>query len=70
MAIADVYDALISRRVYKPAYPHDDAVHMIMRERGTHFDPGLADAFFEIRGRFLEIAERFADTPEREDTSA
>ncbi len=70
MAIADVYDALISRRVYKPAYPHDDAVHMIMRERGTHFDPGLADAFFEIRARFLEIAERFADTPEHEDTSA
>jgi putative two-component system response regulator len=63
MAIADVYDALISRRVYKPAYTHDDAVHMIMRERGTHFDPGLADAFFEIRGRFLEIAERFTDDP-------
>ncbi len=70
MAIADVYDALISRRVYKAAYPHDDAVHMIMRERGTHFDPGLADAFFEIRGRFLEIAERFADTPEHEARSA
>lgn len=70
MAIADVYDALISRRVYKPAYPHDDAVHMIMRERGTHFDPGLADAFFEIRGRFLEIAERFADTPEHEGNAA
>lgn len=63
MAIADVYDALISRRVYKPAYPHDDAVHMIMRERGTHFDPGLADAFFEIRGKFQEIAERFTDDP-------
>ncbi len=70
MAIADVYDALISRRVYKPAYSHDDAVHMIMRERGTHFDPGLADAFFEIRGRFLEIAERFADAPEHEAKSA
>jgi putative two-component system response regulator len=70
MAIADVYDALISRRVYKPAYPHEDAVHMIMRERGTHFDPALADAFFEIRGKFLEIAERFTDAPDQGATTA
>ena len=61
MAVADVYDALISRRVYKPAYPHAQAVAMIAEGRGSHFDPDVADALQRIAGQFLEIAERFND---------
>jgi len=48
MAVADVYDALVSDRVYKKAMPHEDAVHIIVEGRGTHFDPDIVDAFLEI----------------------
>ena len=61
MAVADVYDALISRRVYKEAYPHEEAVAMIREGRGTHFDPDLTDAFLAISEEFRAIAQRFAD---------
>jgi putative two-component system response regulator len=61
MALADVYDALISKRVYKPAYPHDRAVSIILEGRGTHFDPAIVDAFVKIRNEFHEIAKRFRD---------
>ena len=61
MSLADVYDALISKRVYKPAYPHDQAVAIIMKGRGTHFDPAIVDAFLDIRDEFHEIAKRFND---------
>jgi putative two-component system response regulator len=63
MAVADVYDALISKRVYKSAFGHEEAVALIMRDRGTHFDPDLADAFHDIRADFRAIAERFSDPP-------
>jgi putative two-component system response regulator len=62
MAVADVYDALISRRVYKPAFPHERAVEMIAEGRGKHFDPDITDAFLEIREDFRTIAKRFADS--------
>jgi response regulator RpfG family c-di-GMP phosphodiesterase len=62
MAIADVYDALISQRVYKKAFPHEVAVSMIAQGRGTHFDPGLIDAFLDIQDEFRNIAERYSDT--------
>lgn len=61
MAVADVYDALISKRIYKPAFSHDKAVSMIREGRGTHFDPDIVDAFLEIEVRFSEIAREFAD---------
>ncbi|EKP0309334.1 two-component system response regulator [Aeromonas veronii] len=61
MAIADVYDALISRRVYKEGMPHEKAVAIIIDGRGSHFDPDLVDAFFAITGQFQDIAQRFAD---------
>lgn len=61
MAIADVYDALISRRVYKEGMPHEKAVAIIIDGRGSHFDPDLVDAFFAITGQFQAIAQRFAD---------
>jgi putative two-component system response regulator len=62
MAIADVYDALISSKVYKDGVPHDKAVQIIFGERGSHFDPDMVDAFIEIQDEFAAIAERFADT--------
>jgi putative two-component system response regulator len=62
MAVADVYDALISRRVYKPAFPHERAVEMIADGRGRHFDPDITDAFMEIREEFHTIAKLFADS--------
>ncbi len=61
MAIADVYDALISRRVYKQALPHATAVRMIRNGRGSQFDPLLVDLFVELNEEFAGIAERFAD---------
>ncbi|MGE0875456.1 MAG: two-component system response regulator [Burkholderiales bacterium] len=64
MAVADVYDALISRRVYKEAFPHPDAVAIIAEGRGRHFDPDVADAFLALADEFRAIAERFADSDE------
>jgi putative two-component system response regulator len=61
MAIADVYDALISRRVYKPAFSHEEAVRILREGRGSHFDPDMLDAFLAIEGRFHEIALEFRD---------
>jgi putative two-component system response regulator len=62
MALADVYDALISRRVYKPPFPHEKAVEIIAEGRGKHFDPDITDAFMEIREEFRAIALKYADT--------
>lgn len=61
MAVADVYDALVSQRVYKKALPHEHAVAHIVAESGRHFDPDLAGVFEEIADTFREIHERFAD---------
>ncbi len=64
MAIADVYDALISRRVYKPPFPHAKAVGIILEGRGTQFDPDLCDLFQAIQEGFRQIALEFADFEE------
>ena len=64
MAVADVYDALISRRVYKPALPHAVAAATIAQGRGEHFDPDIVDAFFGLEEAMQAIASRFADTEE------
>ncbi|WP_416763523.1 response regulator [Roseateles sp. So40a] len=64
MALADVYDALISRRVYKPAMSHREALGIIVEGRGTHFDPVVVDAFIRIQDEFQDIARRFADDDE------
>lgn len=61
MALADVYDALISKRVYKPAMSHADAVTIILKGRGAHFDPAVVDAFLSVEGEFRVIAGRFSD---------
>ena len=64
MAIADVYDALISRRVYKEPMPHERAVEIIKEGKGSHFDPDMVDAFLEVADRFHEIAQKYVDTEE------
>lgn len=61
MAVADVYDALISRRVYKPPIPHGKSVEIIMVERGTHFDPQVIDAMSHVCGEFEAIAGHYSD---------
>lgn len=68
MAIADVYDALLSQRVYKDAIPHAEAMQIIVGARGTHFDPDVLDAFVEIESEVREIGDRFRDL--RPDSSA
>ncbi len=64
MAVADVYDALVSKRVYKPPMPHQEAVEIITKGRGTHFDPDVVDAFVELGPMFMNIARTFADYEE------
>lgn len=61
MSVADVYDALVSRRAYKDPYPHDVAVKEILDGKGTQFDPDVVDAFMEIESQLPEIYDRYTD---------
>lgn len=61
MAIADVYDALISKRVYKSSMSHAEAMKIMVDGRGTHFDPVLIDAFLTVEHLFNQIAARNLD---------
>lgn len=61
MAVADVYDALISKRIYKEAFSHDKAREIITEWRGQNFDPRIVEAFFATEAQFLEIAAEFQD---------
>ncbi|MBK8578665.1 MAG: response regulator [Candidatus Accumulibacter sp.] len=61
MAVADVFDALISARVYKPAMSFTDARNLIAAERGKHFDPDLADAFLFSFEQFVAVAEKYQE---------
>jgi putative two-component system response regulator len=56
VALADVYDALTSQRVYKPANAHADAVDAIAKASGSHFDPRVVTAFLAVESRFLAVA--------------
>ena len=62
MAVADVYDALISRRVYKEGMGHEKAMQIMIEGRGTHFDADMFDAFVEIQEEVRAIARRFVDS--------
>ena len=64
MAVADVYDALISKRTYKPAFSHERAVALIREARGTHLDPDIVDVFLEFNEEFRSIAAEYADFQE------
>jgi putative two-component system response regulator len=61
MALADVYDALISRRVYKKPLPHAEAVRVITEESGKHFDPVVVEAFLVVAEQFHVIAQKYPD---------
>jgi putative two-component system response regulator len=56
MAIADVYDALISARPYKKPFTHEEAAQIIIKGKGAQFDPDLADLFVSVAGRFDQAA--------------
>jgi PAS domain S-box-containing protein len=62
VAIADVFDALTTRRRYKRAYTHEEAFAVLAAERGKQFDPDLVDAFMEVEEEFRKIRERDSDT--------
>lgn len=68
MALADVYDALISKRVYKPAFSHNKAVAIIREGKNKHFDPLLVEAFEEIHEQCRDIALRFLDSDDQRET--
>lgn len=61
MAIADVYDALSTKRVYKDAYPQEKCVQIIKEGRGTQFDPYIVDAFLKVADEFDAIRKTFTD---------
>ena len=61
VAVADVYDALASRRVYKEAYTHEKCVEIIKEGASTAFDPQIVDVFLELESDFREIARRYRD---------
>jgi putative two-component system response regulator len=60
VALADVYDALTSKRVYKDVFTHERAKTIVVQDRGTHFDPDVVDAFLANEAKFLEIQRAFA----------
>ena len=57
MAIADVFDALVSDRVYKKAIPPEEAFAIIVNDAGTHFDPEIVDALMNIKDEFIKAAK-------------
>ena len=70
MALADVYDALVSKRVYKSAMAHVSAVEVVAAGRGTQFDPEILDVFLETRDAFEDITVRYSDVKEDRALSA
>ena len=60
-ALADVYDALASKRPYKPGYPHEKTKAMILENEGTQFDPMVCSAFKLCEPQFIEISQKFSD---------
>ena len=57
MAIADVFDALVSKRIYKSPMPMDEAIQVIIHDAGTHFDPDIVEVFKEVKEEFIESAK-------------
>jgi putative two-component system response regulator len=62
VALADVYDALISNKIYRQGMSYEAAVGVIFGERGQHFDPDVVDAFMELTVEFENAAKRYADS--------
>ncbi|MDR1489217.1 MAG: HD domain-containing protein, partial [Desulfovibrio sp.] len=68
VAIADVFDALVSPRCYKKPWSFADALGLLRKEAGEHFDPALVECMLELFGMLPLIYERFPDTPQRKDS--
>ena len=66
MAIADVYDALISKRIYKPAFSHEESLVLMRKGRSSHFDPDVLDVFLQIADQFHAISQKFRESEEDE----
>jgi len=66
VAIADVYDALSTKRVYRGALPHEKCVEMIHSEAGRQFDPALVEVFLKLESEFREIAQDCRDVSQRD----
>ena len=64
MAVVDAYDALTSRRIYKEAITHEEAVSIIQADTGKHFDPDVVRAFLTLQEQFKYISERYMDCTE------
>jgi response regulator RpfG family c-di-GMP phosphodiesterase len=62
VALADVFDALVSVRCYKSAWTPDNARNEILSERGTHFDPEIVDLFLAHYDEFLQVLAQYPDT--------
>jgi putative two-component system response regulator len=62
MAVADAYDTLIGRRVYKEGMPHEQVVPIIVAGKESHFDPDVVDAFVKLQDEFRAISTRYADS--------
>lgn len=60
MAVADVFDALVSKRSYKEGFPLDKAMNIIVEESGTHFDPKLVEVFVAAKDKVFEVANKFS----------
>lgn len=61
VTLADVYDALTSKRVYKEPIHHDISFEMIIKGKGDKFDPDVVDAFISTENAFIKIKDHFAD---------
>jgi putative two-component system response regulator len=64
VALADAYDALTSKRVYKEAFPHERARASVIKESGTHFDPDIVAAFLANEEKFIAVQQAFSDEAE------
>ena len=62
MAVADVFDALVSERCYKKAFPFEKAMDIIKQDAGTHFDPKVAEAFIAASDQVRQVAEHFSES--------
>jgi len=61
MAVADVFDALVSKRPYKDGMPIEKAMGIIVEEAGTHFDPEVVEAMLRVKVKIREVAEKYSD---------
>jgi len=64
-ALADAYDAIVSKRPYKPELPHEEAVARIGRDSGTHFDPAIVAAFNDIKDEFAAVNRKYREEKEK-----